>query len=151
MLDKLKWGGSGIERCTFDFILEHIPQGSRVLELGAGFCSTPALAEYYDLTSIEHQEEYAKHPNTCLLNITDGWYDLKELANILTHDYELIFIDGVNRAAFLQNIDMFKNIKSVLIHDTYRPTELGLAYLVAEKLNKNLYINKEGDHFAYIL
>lgn len=153
-LNTHEWGGSGIERVTFEYILSIVPEGGKILELGAGFCSTPAFKMFYDLTSVDHNAEYLIHNKEkgifAKYNERDKWYDVKTLKKHLTNDYDLILLDGINREGFLHHIKLFKNIKNIIIHDTYREIEKDLAIRIATKLNRQIYFHTEGDYFAHI-
>jgi hypothetical protein len=45
------FGGSGITEELFDWIVANVPQGSTMLELGAGHVSTKFLSQRYNLYS----------------------------------------------------------------------------------------------------
>jgi len=145
----IKWGGSGIEKVVFDYIESVVPKGGSILEFGAGYVSTVALKDNYDLTSVEHNEEYSKiNPNTIFCGVKNGFYDLNK--KLLKDRYELIIIDGFNRIEFLKHIDILKKGNKILIHDTYRESEIELAKKLAKKLKRKVTFFTDGDYWAVI-
>ena len=76
----VNWGGSGIEKEVYDWIISNIPIGSNIIELGAGHVSTNVLRHDYKLTSIEHNPEFVNiydKVNYILTPIKNDWYDFK--------------------------------------------------------------------------
>ena len=89
---------------AFKWILENIPKGSTILELGSGN-GTKELVKYYNVISIEENEKWVnvvpestyiysplkKYPfvnkHSCC------WYDDDKLNN-LPKEYDLLIIDG---------------------------------------------------------
>lgn len=53
-----EFGGSGITKECFQWILANVNPGSRVLEFGSGPVSTPKLNSIYDLVSVEHDPAF---------------------------------------------------------------------------------------------
>lgn len=157
-----KWGGSGIEKCVFEFILDKIPQGSTIIELGSGYCSTKAFSTSYNLYSIEDNSSYINlFPGVHYIHapVKNGWYDKDIVKNSIPENYSLVFVDGPmgegNRSGLLNNLDIFKDC-IFIFHDTYREPERKLAEDVAKKLNKTVTLydttNKmdNGDYWAVV-
>jgi hypothetical protein len=157
-LDTHKWGGSGIERSCFEFILKNIEIGSEIIEIGSGYCSTKAFSKFYKLTSIDDNIEYINiydDVNYIHAPITNGWYDVKMVEENLPNDYKMVFVDGPsgsgNRGGLLNNLNIFKKDTIFIFHDTYREHEIKLANDVASKLNKKItFHNEEGDFWVMI-
>lgn len=162
-LNNHKWGGSGIERCVFEYILDKIKIGSTVIELGAGYCSTKAFSEFYNLYSIEENENYINlidNVNYIFAKIKNNWYDREIVSNNIPKNHQLVFVDGPsgegNRSGLLDNLDLFNQETIYIFHDTYRGPEKKLAESVAKKLNKNITFFdttkevKEGDYWAVV-
>lgn len=154
-MDNIIWGGSGIEKVVFDYILSIIPIGSTVVELGAGNVSTRAFSLHYKTYSAEHNEEFVglfENVNYIFAPEVDGWYDREILEMSLPpkEDQKLIFIDGVGRRNILDNMDLFNPNAVYLIHDTYREKEIELAHDLALKLNRTAVFHTEGDFWATI-
>lgn len=148
VLDQIKWGGSGIERVTFDFIRERIPEGSTIIELGAGHVSTYALSQFYDLYSVEHNLQFTGlYPSAKYIfaPIENDWYDLKELPPA-----KMVLVDGACRAGILKHLHLFEETTKFLIHDTYRETEKKLAIDLGIALNRPVEFFSDGDFFAWI-
>lgn len=156
-LNKIKWGGSGIEKDTFDFILSNLAPKSRVLEFGSGYCSTAAFSLFYDVTSIDNNFEYQNiYHNVKYVHapIKNGWYDFSVISDLELTDFELIFIDGPsgegNRNGILNHLQLFSLNSHFLIHDTNRPPERLLATKIAAKLNRPVEFYSSADSFAFI-
>ena len=144
-LNNHKWGGSGIEKCLFDYILDKDEVGSTIIELGAGYCSTKAFSEFYNLYSIEENPSYVNlvsGVNYILANIKDNWYDREIVKQNIPKTHNLVFVDGPsgegNRSGLLDNLDLFNENTIYIFHDTYREPEMLLAKDVAKKLNKTI-------------
>ncbi len=152
-LDDIVWGGSGIERVVFDFIRSRIPEGATVVELGAGLVSTKALSRFYNLYSVEHNPEYlwlVDGTNYIYAPLVDGWYDRNILKACLPLKYDLVLVDGVNRKAILENMDLFDHSALYIIHDTYRPEEHAIAIRLSQFLKRDVQFHEEGDYWASI-
>jgi len=158
-LNNIVWGGSGIERALFEFILDKIPEGSKVLELGAGLCSTVAFATFYVPYSVDDNPNYIglyKGVNYILApRHNGGWYD-RDIINAIPKDYAMIFVDGPsghNREGILCNLDVLDTNVPIIFHDTNRLPEKALAVDVSEALGKKItfYNSKDhGDNWAVI-
>ncbi len=156
LLSDHKWGGSGIEEETFQFIMNHYnPKETTILEIGAGYCSTKAFSTYYKLYSLENDINYCNLFNSHYIHapLINGWYDIEKV-KLIPHDYQLIFLDGPvgegNRSGFLSNIELFNNKADIIVHDTYRPAEHQLAIEIADKLNKKIDFHHNIDFIAHI-
>lgn len=156
-LENVIWGGSGIEKCLFDFIAEKIPAGSTVIELGSGACSTQALSSIYTLYSIEDNGKFVNAYNgSTYINapLVNGWYDRDIVSKNTPTEYSLVFVDGPagegNRSGLLNNLDLFDSNAVFIFHDIYRAPERQLALDVAAKLNKTVTFYEEGDYWAVV-
>ena len=146
-LDNHTWGGSGIEKCLFDFILNKIEPGSTICELGSGKVSTPALSRFYNLYSVENDPNYIdiyENVNYIFSPIVDGWYNPQVLEENLPKNLGMLFVDGPlgegNRKGIIQNYNIFKECPIFIFHDTHRDTELDLAKDFAILLGKKISI-----------
>jgi len=151
-LDKIKWGGSGIEKVVFDYIRKTIPEGSVIIELGAGHVSTQALSAFYKLYSVEHNPDFAnlyEGVNYILTELKDGWYDVEVLKGLIPANPAMVIIDGCNRHGILEHMDLFK-CDVYLIHDTYREKEIELAHLIGKRVGREPQFFTEGDYWAVI-
>jgi hypothetical protein len=150
-----EFGGSGITEDCFNWIKANVPLGSPILEFGAGLVSTAKLSRIYELTSIEHDENYiGAFPSNYIhapLSSIHGWYDVSKLFAIENEVFELAIIDGPpgsgNRFGILMNLNILKNCRAILIDDTDRPSERLLLELLSKELNKG-YLSFE--HFSVI-
>lgn len=140
----IQWGGSGIEKELFDQIRTLIPDGAIVIEFGSGKVSTKALAEHYNLYSVDENNTFiglVSRVKYIHAPINDGWYDRKILKRCLPKQCDLILIDGPagtgNRYGILHNLDLIQ-AKTIIVHDTNRRPEWILAETIAYRLNKQL-------------
>lgn len=156
---KNKWGGSGIERSTFDYISKLIRHGSVFLELGAGKVSTREFSKIFNLYSVEQDKQYCGiYENLKYIHAEykNGWYDVEALKSQLPNKIEAIFVDGPrgegNRGGFLENIHIFDLAENAVIifHDTYRAPENKLAKDVAAKLGMKLKEYADDDYFIVV-
>ena len=157
--DEIQWGGSGIERQTFEYMKMHIKKGSNVIEIGAGNCSTVALSSIYNLYSIENEKDWCglhEGVNYIHAPIKGDWYDVLKIKIPMNH--KLVFIDGPTgvlqlRAGILNHLDMFNPKAMFIIHDTYRQEDKDLTQAIAKKLDRGFrFIDTEDDdHFGVIL
>jgi hypothetical protein len=121
-----KWGGSGIEKELFEWILQNLDPGSIIIELGSGDVSTRYLGEHYKLFSIEQNKEYLYKYNATYIYapIENGWYDINIVKKSLPSNYDMIFVDGPsgsgNRSGFADNINIFNPEVPIVFHDTNR-------------------------------
>ena len=109
----------------FRHILDVLPDGKTVLELGSGWGSSQ-LAKHYKVYSIEHDSTYVgKYPDVNYIHAEldpyTEWDDTDGLAGKLPKDYDMIIVDGpsggmvvngeklkTSRSGFNKNIDLFK-------------------------------------------
>lgn len=149
----MNWGGSGIERVVFNWIVQNVEPFETVIELGAGMVSTRSLSGLYHLISVEHDPKFLDmflNPIYVYAPIKDGWYDLPQEFKDRKKDEKLILIDGYNRAGILDNLHHFNPNAIYLIHDTYRDAEIKLALELSERLDRPVTFHDKGDHWATI-
>lgn len=151
------WGGSGIERVLFDFILNTIPEGSTIVELGSGYCSTKAFSAFYKTYSVDDNVQYQnlfEGVNYIYANNINGWYNRQSIVDNLPEEYSLVFVDGTsgegNRNGLLNNLDIFRDDVTFIFHDTYRVPEKNLAIEVANALGKSITFYEDGDFWAVV-
>ena len=150
-----KFGGSGLDKEVYDWILFNLQPGQTVLEFGSGHTSTRYLSMEYRMFSIEHDERYVGlykkstyiHAPLVIVDLPDGgqtrWYDPKILMPFLRGaQYDLILMDGpVNakhRRGFLTVLEYIKPPAPIVFHDTDRPIEAALTQEVACSLKRDL-------------
>jgi len=150
----MQWGGSGIEKVVFDYIFNRIPEGSVMIELGAGDVSTREFSKVFDLYSVEHDENWLnKHPSTYIhAPLVDGWYDVEILKKHLPKkkDQRVILIDGISRRNILQNLHLFNKKAMFVVHDTWREHEIQLANDLGKALGRTPKFYDAGDNWAVI-
>lgn len=158
-MNNTEWGGSGIEKVTYDYIINTVKHGSTFIELGAGKVSTRELSKIFNLYSIEQDKNYCdiySQAKYIYAPFKDGWYDIEALKNNLPPTISAILVDGPagegNRRGILDNIELFDLTPDAIIifHDTYRSPEHQLAYDVSNKLCMKLREYAQGDHFIVV-
>ena len=141
----MNFGGSGITKELFDWFLENIPAGGRVLELGAGHVSTKYLSERYIVYSVEDKMQYLNiyHNNYIYapIDLDANWYSISCLLKGLPAEYDCILVDGPagegNRWGFYANIKFFKSNIPIIIDDTWRKAERDLLAAISRKLRRH--------------
>ncbi|MDA8680237.1 hypothetical protein N9Z48_00850 [Euryarchaeota archaeon] len=128
--------GWSLPEKAFQWIEEHIPFGSNIVELGSGHGSS-RLSENYQLWSIEHDNEWLNlSPSTYIhaeitsysVNGREGqWYNTEKIRNALPPEYALLIIDGppstIGRSGVLAFQELFNWDCHILIDDTHRPQD----------------------------
>lgn len=164
------FGGWAIQESCYNFLVEKLPAGSTLLELGSGI-GTMHLAKHFKMYSIENYLEWVdKYDSTYIhapIKSYDdrwtapdlpgegterqlGWFDPQIVANNLPEKYDAILIDGPNgmfgRGGFLKHLDLFNTDVLMVFDDIDRESEMQLMIKVAEHIKRNYYIldNKTG-------
>lgn len=121
-----------IPKEAIEWILENIPKGSNILELGSGY-GTEILSKSYKMYSIEQNEDwlYKFDSNYIYATIEDGFY-CKESLKSIPKIYDLLIIDGPTKSSggrlgILDNLEYFYLECPILIDDTNRQDELDIA------------------------
>lgn len=153
-IDNIKWGGSGIEKCVYEYLIERFPKGTKMLEFGAGDVSTKVFSQYFQLTTIEQMSEWIGKYNSNYIHapLFENWYDRKYLLG-LPKDFEIVFVDGPlgdKRQGILEHLDLFNTECVWLFHDIYRPTERKLALDFATLTNKKINFFETCDYWAVV-
>jgi len=149
----IEWGGSGIEQVVYGFILGRINPTETIVEFGAGDVSTLVLRTYYNLYSVEHNEEFCgKYDgvNYIYAPIKDGWYDIDVLKKQLPKNPSLVLIDGCNRLKHLEHLDLLSKETLYIIHDTYRDAEIELTQELAKWKGVEPRFITECDYFGIV-
>lgn len=148
-MDKSNFGGYAISIEMYYWILENLPKGSTILELGSGK-GTVELAEHYKIYSIEHDKRwlgYAKKAHYIYAPIGSygtkkvyKWYDRKIIKEKIPKNYDLLLVDGPNgyigREGFVRNINLFRKDIPIIIDDTQREKYVKICEFICENYNK---------------
>jgi hypothetical protein len=135
------FGGWAISRKLFEWILNHLPKGSTILELGSGN-GTKELVKFYNVYSVEHNIEWVNLvPESTYIYapLINGWYDVEILKQELPTHYDLLLIDGPigkNRVNIINHYKMFKTDIPIIIDDTNREDDNNLSIFLRKTLNK---------------
>lgn len=157
----VQWGGSGIEKSTYDWFTKNIPEKSTIIEFGGGIVSSYVFGSSYNLHTVEQNSNFVLYedPTYHFAEIKNNWYDIEKLQN-LPKSPDCIFIDGPlgtgNRDGFLKFMDYFDLSKTtIVLHDTYREKEILLAKKISKKINKKVkfleLLDKNGKDFIGVI
>lgn len=143
-----------ISKELFDKVVEILPFGAKILELGGGK-STEILSKFYRLITVEEDStylldnldnvSYVYSDNIIYKSINfpndKSWYDVSILSEKLKGlTYDLVIVDGPKgyRGGFYDNIDIFnlEETKYIIFDDTMCDDHYRLARMTAEKLNR---------------
>ena len=140
--DKKNWM---LPKEAIDWILENIPKGSNILELGSGY-GTEILSKSYKMYSIEQDEDwlYKFDSNYIYAPIKDGFYSRENLRDIKI-EYDILIVDGPTklsggRLGMIDNLDLFNLNCNILIDDVHREEELRLLVEISKILKKDYII-----------
>lgn len=130
---------------AIEWILENIPKGSNILELGSGY-GTEILSKSYKMYSIEQDEDwlYKFDSNYIYAPIKDGFYSREHLRDIKI-EYDLLIVDGPTKSSggrlgMIDNIDLFILDCDILIDDVHREDELKLLIKISEVVKRDYII-----------
>ena len=150
------FGGSAIGPNLFNWIIENIPHGLTILELGSG-TGTHELGKIYKVHCVEHDKNWVNKFSNLTYHyapIKEGWYDKEWLQN-LPKDYDLLIFDGppgsIGRTKVLENLHMFNLNVPIIVDDTHRKVEKNMAEKLVNMLNTSYLEIKEHNKSAYIL
>jgi len=122
----------GMRTDFIPWVIDNIPHQKTIIELGAGKTSTKIFNEFYNLYSIEHNEQYInlyKGVNYIHAPLKNEWYDPDIIKQMLPDDYDCIVVDGppgmLNnnnqiRYGFIKNLSLFKDNVPIIFDDTDR-------------------------------
>lgn len=137
------FGGWSISKELFDWILNNIPKGSTILELGSGD-GTKELVKFYNVYSVEHDIEWVglvPESTYIYAPLIDGWYDVEVLKDKLPITYDLLLIDGPigkNRVNIIHHYEMFNKNVPIIIDDTNRENDKRMSLFLSEKFDKTI-------------
>ncbi len=115
------------------WIVENIPDGATILELGSGKGSEVLYHLGYKVFSVEEDIQWVnKYHGVTYIHapIENNWYNLLAMKSI-PKKYDLLIIDGPKRGwqreGILDHLDLFNWSVPVLIDDFNRPEEHAMA------------------------
>ena len=165
---KDEFGKANIEQALFDFILDVLPEGKTILELGSGW-GTTQLLKHWKVISVEHNKVWwDKLTNPCIkAPLTEHkairnhsgpmkWYDRDILKPALKGlEYDLLLIDGPvgdTRCGVVKYIDLFNPEAIMVFDDLQRKADRAIINSVSAKLHKPyvMYPYTEGKPFGVI-
>jgi len=136
--------GYMISKELYGWILENIPKGSTILEIGSGD-GTQLLSKDYKMYSVENNLNWVgKFKSTYIVApIKGAWYDVETLESNLPKEYDFILVDAPPafseeaRMGFFHNIHLFNTDVPIVIDDTNRAGEKKLADNLKAHLGKD--------------
>lgn len=155
------FGGWSLDKEVYSWVLENIPKGSTILELGSGR-STQEFCEYYKMYSVEHNEKWLDKSDSTYIHAPirqySGyrWYDVEVLKEKLPTEYSLLIVDGppgsIGRMGVLHNYDLFRNDVPIVVDDVSRAEEQNISkiFQVQHKKEK-IFSYSKGKKSAHIL
>lgn len=140
MIDENNLGGFAIDIFIFNFIREHIPEGSTIFELGSG-TGTIELCKFYTVYSVEHNPKWMNKSksNYIYAPIVRNWYAPEKVKAGRPEKYDLLLIDGPPgglRTGFQQHLDLFDLSVKMIFDDLHREPDLAQYMNVCKKLGQ---------------
>jgi len=134
--------GMSLGPVAMQWILNHIPLGSDIVELGSGL-GTEILSYGYEMWSIEHNKAFlykAKNATYIYAPLqADKWYDPRPIVASMPFGYKLLIIDGPRiRERLLDHFNMFAVEIPWLIDDVENPVNLDMAQQIATDQGRTL-------------
>ncbi len=127
--------------CFIKWILDNIPKGSIILELGSGFGTTFKLSKSYKMYSVEDDPKWVGVFDTTYIYAPkkNKYYDVDILKEKIPKKYDVIIIDGpksISRIGFFDHIDLFNTDSIMIFDDTNRKADRSMLKRVCKKLDK---------------
>ena len=125
MLNTANLNGWAISTELFEWMLQNIPKGSTILELGSGR-GTKELVKHYTVYSVEHDSKWLNlvpQTNYIYAPLVDGWYNVDVLKEKLPEKYDVLLIDGPpaeKRVNILKHLSLFNTDIPIIVDDTHR-------------------------------
>lgn len=144
------FGGWAISKEMFEWIINNIPEGSTILELGSGE-GTKELVKRYKVYSVEHDEKWVGlEPKITYIfsPLVNDWYDIRILKKEIPQKYDLLIIDGPPgelRKNILKHLSLFKKNVTIIVDDTNRVVDNMVALKITNKFKKQIENFESGD------
>lgn len=155
-----EFGGWAIQESCYNFLVETLPEGSTLLELGSGV-GTMHLAKHFKMYSIENYLEWVDKYDSTYIHAPikhyddkwtapdlpgegsarqSGWFDPDKIIGNLPEKYDAILIDGPNgmfgRGGFLKHLDLFNTDVLMVFDDINRESEMELMKAVSKQVGR---------------
>lgn len=141
--------GWAISTELFNWMLENIPKGSTILELGSGR-GTSELVKHYNVYSVEHDDRWLNLvplSNYIYAPIVDGWYDVNALEQQLPKEYDVLLIDGPpaeKRVGVLKYLHLFRTDVPIIVDDSNRKLDATIvSHLTSDGTKKTIVIKSK--------
>lgn len=144
-MNKKNLNGMAIGENLLSWMLENIPSGSVILELGSG-SGTKELVKHYTVYSIEDDINWVGYCNDSTYIHApriNGWYDINKIEEGIPYKYDVILIDGPynpkgDRRGFIDNIKLFDTNVIMIFDDTHSEKHRLLVEDVIKLTNKRM-------------
>jgi hypothetical protein len=150
------FGDWAISKEMFDWILNNVPEGSVILELGSGE-GTKELVKRYTVYSVEHDENWVglePKSNYIFAELVNGWYDNEVLKREIPKKYDLIIIDGPPgelRENITEHLSLFDGNTIIIVDDTNREIDNKITLEISKKFDKTITeITSEDKKFSIL-
>lgn len=148
-----------LDHSAIDVLLQYVPAGSTVVELGSGDGSL-RLAEHWTVYSVEDDKRFVgrhEHPNLHYIHAPMvpvknkhwptcwEWYDPEVLNADLPSQYDALIVDGPRGGKRRPGIAVFQrlfNARVWLLDDLHRSIEKKVAEHIAKQLKAPLRLHK---------
>jgi hypothetical protein len=149
--------GNSISRDLYDYLLDTLPEGKTILELGSGW-GTSQLLQHWNVWSVENNKKWFQmyNPQSVFIPITDGWYDydqIKYFMHNMMGEYDLLLVDGPydNRGPLVDNYHLFDHDPRIPIvfDDIKREEGTEIMKAISKRLNRPYEIYQK-DKFGVI-
>ena len=133
-------------------ITQLVQEGAVVVELGDRIGLDRLEHLYHILTIYSDKTKMPfqisdKHVHVPTKSLADGvteWYDPLLLGSLLPEKYDLLFVNGpkekYGKFGLLENINLFNLDIPIIINDSIRENDAGIARELAYKLNRPVYV-----------
>lgn len=157
-MDENNLGNWALGKNIYQWIIDNIPTGSIIVELGSG-SGSHELGKTYTMHCVEHDVAWLHRYSNITYHfapVKDGWYN-SEFILELPKEYSLLIIDGppgtIGRQGILNYINQFKTDIPIICDDTNRRAEAELADSIARVLGitQLIYVRDENKKTTILL
>ena len=153
----MSFGGWAISEELYDWLVENVPAGVPLLELGSGD-GTEELIKRWTVCSIEHDVEYVGKVSSVMYvhaPLVAGWYHPGLVEQVSRKPYGALLIDGPpgkDRLNFIHHMDLFDQSVPWAFDDLHRHADLKAAAKVASARECALEVHRcaDGKSFGVI-
>jgi hypothetical protein len=123
---KTVFGDASLTEEAFNYIINRLPDGKTLLELGSGRV-TELFLQHYKVYSVEHDLMWVDTTESNYIYaplVDNAWYDADVLAESLPTEYDFLLVDGppspTRRANFIKHMHLFRSDVAWFFDDLQR-------------------------------